>query len=400
MNEVDLTIERVSPPCDVPLIRAHMPELDAVRGIAILSVVFFHGMAQPLHAELSTFGRWLFTLSQYGWAGVNLFFVLSGFLITGILLDSRQRPDYFRRFYFRRALRILPALYGVLLILLISGWISFRFMAISVLFLANFAGVLGVGGGYGPLWSLAVEEHFYMLWPLLVHRCSLRKLMILASVICIGSPFVRILTLVGSSVAQHFASFCTWFNLDGLSLGALLAIWLRMSSFRRDRLARIALPVMVLSGAAFLFWVGRPWADATVVKSACNLASAGFLSCMLLVGTSQWRFVIDRPILRFFGFISYGLYLVHIATFRLIDILLSHHLAILLGNGKPMIAVLLRFGGGLILGTGIAYLSRRFLEEKFLRMGDGSGHVYYSSILFTTKTNAVQEGQYPALPDH
>jgi peptidoglycan/LPS O-acetylase OafA/YrhL len=399
MNEVDLTIERVSAPCDVPLIRAHMPELDSVRGIAILSVVFFHGMARPLHAELSTFGGWLFTLSQYGWSGVNLFFVLSGFLITGILLDSRQRPDYFRRFYFRRALRILPALYGVLLILLISGWISFRFMGISVLFLANFAGVLGAGGGYGPLWSLAVEEHFYMLWPLLVRRYSLRKLMILASAICIGSPFLRILTLVDSSVPQHFASFYTWFNVDGLSLGALLAIWLRMSSFRRDQLARIALPVMVLSSAAFLFLGGHPWADATVVKSACNLASAGFLSCMLLVGTSKWGFVIDRPILRFFGFISYGLYLVHVATFHLIDIMLSHHLAILIGNGKPMIATLLRFGSGLVVGTGIAYLSRRFFEEKFLRVGYSSGHVHNSSILFTTRTNAGQEGRYPALPD-
>jgi len=373
---------------DVPLIRAYMPELDSVRGIAILSVLFFHGVSPPLHAELSTFGRLLFTLSQYGWAGVNLFFVLSGFLITGILLDSSRSPDYFRRFYFRRALRILPALYGILLILLAGGWISFRFTAISILFLANFAAVLGVGLGYGPLWSLAVEEHFYMIWPLVVRLCSARKLMILAAAVSIGSPFLRILNLVGSPAHQHFAFLYTWFNLDGLCLGALLAIWLRLPSFRRHQLARIALPVMVVSSAAFFFLAGRPWADATVVTSACNLASAGFLSCTLLIGTSNWSFLVDRPILKFFGFISYGLYLVHVLAFHLSDILLSHQFAALIASAKPTLATLLRFSSGLVLGTGIAYLSRRSLEARFLRVGYSSGRARVSSATETASVDA------------
>jgi peptidoglycan/LPS O-acetylase OafA/YrhL len=357
---------------DAPLIRPYMPELDAVRGIAILLVLLFHGMARPLHAELSVVGRSLFAVSQYGWTGVNLFFVLSGFLITGILLDAKHGPDYFRRFYFRRALRILPALYGTLLILLIGGWISFRFAAISILFLANFAAVLGLAHWYGPLWSLAVEEHFYMLWPFVVHRCSARKLTIVASVVCIASPLLRILNLVGSPVPQHFASLYTWFNLDGLSLGALLAIWLRAPSFRRERLASIALPITIASGVAFFLLVGRQWADATVVTSACNLASAGFLSWVLLVGTSHWKFLVDRPILKFYGFISYGLYLIHILAFHLSDVLLSHPLAALVANQKPLLAMLLRFGGGLVLGTGLAFLSRRSLEERFLRINHSS----------------------------
>jgi peptidoglycan/LPS O-acetylase OafA/YrhL len=366
-----------------------MPELDSVRGIAILAVLFFHGMARPLHAGLPTFGRLLLALSQYGWAGVNLFFVLSGFLITGILLDSNQRPDYFRRFYFRRALRILPALYGMLLILLIGGWISFRFTAVSILFLANFAAVLGVGLPYGALWSLAVEEHFYMLWPLMVRRLSVRSLMILAALVWIGSPFLRILNLVGSPTPQHLASLYTWFNLDGLSLGALLAIWLRAPSFRRHQLARIAPPVTVVSAAAFFLLVGHSWADATVVKSACNLASAGFLACMLLVGTSNWRFLVDRPILKFFGFISYGLYLVHILAYHISDVLLSHQLATLIASAKPMIATLLRFSGGFVLGTGIAYLSRRSLEETFLRSGYSSRGVPASSAAGTASVDAA-----------
>ncbi|MGB9236138.1 MAG: acyltransferase [Terriglobales bacterium] len=356
-----------------------MPELDSVRGIAVLAVIVFHGLARPLHAQLPAFGRLLFTLSQHGWAGVNLFFVLSGFLITGILLDSNRRPDYFRRFYFRRALRILPALYGMLLLLLIGGWISSSFAAISILFLANFGGVLGVGLGYGPLWTLAVEEHFYMLWPLVVRRCSVRILTILASTVWLGSPILRILTLVGSPVPQHFASLYTWFNLDGLSLGALLAIWLRVPSFRRYHLACIAPLVMTVSAAAFFFLVGRPWADATVEKSVCNLASAGFLSCVLLVGASNWSFLVDQPILKFFGFISYGLYLVHALAYHLSDIVLSRPLAMLMANREPMAAVLMRFAGGLLLGIAVAYLSRRSLEEKFLRMGYSSRRAPFSA---------------------
>ncbi len=388
-----MKLERATPSA-VPLIRAHMPELDSVRGIAILSVVLFHGMAPPLHAELCPLGRWLLTLCHYGWAGVNLFFVLSGFLITGILIDSHQRVDYFRRFYYRRALRILPALYGTLLVLLLCGWISVGFMTVSVLFLANFACALGVRGGYAPLWSLAVEEHFYLLWPLVVRRCSLQNLVILAAAVAIGSPLLRMLILVGSAT-PGLAFFYTWFNLDGICLGALLRIWLAMPSFRRHQLARIALPVMIVSGAAYLFMAGRPWAEATVAKSACNLASAGFLSCVLLVATSPWRFLVDRPILKFYGFISYGLYLVHIVAFHIIDLLFSHHLAILIGNGQPMVATLLRFAGGLLLASLLAYLSRRSVEEKFLRLGSGSEHGPVPSV-FSARSPASVDVAIPS----
>ena len=363
-----------------PLVRIHMPELDSARGIAVLLVVFLHGMDRPLPPELSAFGRLLFDLSHYGWVGVNLFFVLSGFLITGILLDSRGRSDYFRRFYIRRALRILPAFYGMLLILIVGGCISLRFMVVSLLFLANFGVVLGVGGGYGVLWSLAVEEHFYIFWPLLVRRCSTRTLMIFAAAVCIGSPFLRILLLAGDITPGHLASFFTWFNLDGLSLGGLLAIWVRMPSFCRNHLARIAPAVLLLNGTAFFFLVGRTWADATVIKSACNLACTAFLSCLLLLGTSQWRFLVDRPILKFFGFISYGLYLVHLLAFRIADILFSRPSAILVAHGQPLSAVFLCFGAGLALGTLIAYLSRRSLEERFLRIGHASRTPSHNSV--------------------
>jgi peptidoglycan/LPS O-acetylase OafA/YrhL len=356
-----------------------MPELDSIRGIAVLFVVFYHGMAPPLHVALPPFGQWLLDLCQYGWIGVNIFFVLSGFLITGILLDSKLRLDYFRRFYFRRVLRILPALYVVLLALLIGHWITTRFAAISVFFLANFSGVLGIGLGYGVLWSLAVEEHFYMFWPALVRLSSSRTLIALLAVIFFGSPFLRVLTLDRFSDPQHLPELYTWFNLDGLALGSLLAIWLRSLTFQRNHLIRAALPAMMLGGVVFVYLTGRPWAYATVVKSACNLFSAGLLSVMLLIGTSQWRFLVNWSVLRFFGFISYGLYLVHILAFHLVDILCSHKLALVIADGRPMTAMLVRFTGGFVLATALAYLSRKSLEQAFLRIGHSSKRVPASS---------------------
>src|SRR5277367_1474170 len=101
-----------------PLLRSHMPELDALRGIAVIGVLFYHGLYWA--RDLTAYSPWqarLLELMSVGQFGVNLFFVLSGFLITGVLLDSTTRPDYFKRFYFRRALRILPAYYFTLLLL-------------------------------------------------------------------------------------------------------------------------------------------------------------------------------------------------------------------------------------------------------------------------------------------
>ena len=176
--------------------------------------------------------------------------------------------------------------------------------------------------------------------------------------------------------------------MDGLCLGALLAIWLRMPSFRRHQLVRFALPATIIGSAGLYLVAGHPWADAIAAKSACNLASAGFLSCMLLAGTSKWNFLVDRPILKFYGFISYGLYLIHILAFHLSQVLLARPLAILIASGKPTLAIIVRFNGGLVLGTVIAHLSRRSLEERFLRIRYTPRHVPASSVVVSVPAEA------------
>jgi len=373
-----------------PLIRPYMPELDSIRGIAIMLVLFFHGMSPPLSPELSRGGKFILAVSQHGSAGVNLFFVLSGFLITGILIDSRNHAGYYRRFYIRRALRILPAFYATLLILLVGGWISWRFLALSVLFLANTTPLLGVPLQYGPLWSLAVEEHFYMLWPAIVRRLSPLGLMLLLTAILAITPLLRAIGYIITSSPPDVVSLYTWYNLDGLALGALLAVWLRRPSFHRTQLSRVALPLL-LAGIAFLLLVlGHHLAESAFSDTACDLASAGLLSCMLLVGTNRWRALVDRPVLKFLGFISYGLYLIHVLAFRLAEKLFSRPLLALSSAGNPTAAMLLRFAAGSGLAIAVAYLSRRSLEEKFLRMGfaSRSAHVAAPPVIARVSTGS------------
>src|SRR5208282_44091 len=127
------------------LLRSRMPELDTIRGIAVLLVLFFHGFGFRYGLQgLSGLPKLFVAATLPGWMGVNLFFVLSGFLITGILLDSKSKSDYYRSFYTRRALRILPLYYGVLLILGIltrTGWVnrqaSWTFLGLSFFYLST-----------------------------------------------------------------------------------------------------------------------------------------------------------------------------------------------------------------------------------------------------------------------
>jgi|SRR5947209_12757957 len=143
-------------PFDVPepqaanLVRSVMPELDSVRGLAILGVVFLHAFYWPYsRLHFSRPAHIFIQLTQPGWMGVNLFFVLSGFLITGILIDSLDKRNYYKRFYVRRILRILPAYYAVLILLLVLGRSSLAYFGLSFIYLSNMTNLFGVPQSYG-----------------------------------------------------------------------------------------------------------------------------------------------------------------------------------------------------------------------------------------------------------
>src|SRR2546430_922861 len=219
-----------------PLLRSKMPELDSVRGIAILAVVFYHGFFWSNNlAGLSGVARHFVSLTRFGWLGVQLFFVLSGFLITGILEDAKSAPRYFKRFYWRRALRILPAFYGTLLLLYFLPGQNKSYLLLSFVYLSNLAPILHIRDTYPMLWSLAAEEHFYFVWPLLVWFLSRRLLLLVASLLFLLSPMLRALAF-HDPLPQGFSGF-TWLVSDGFASGAILALLIRDPWCSRKKIA-------------------------------------------------------------------------------------------------------------------------------------------------------------------
>lgn len=354
-----------------------MPELDSVRGFAILMVLFFHGFASRYGTEgLSGVPRLFVWLLKPGWTGVNLFFALSGFLITGILLDSKHHPQYYRRFYLRRALRILPAYYGILLLLAVFGRYalqqentSWAFLGLSAIYLANITALFGVPMQFGVLWSLAVEEHFYLVWPVIIRNVNRNTVGVMAIVIAAGATLARVVTLwLGYDYGAHY----TWLVADALALGALLAVLLRGPLGTRRGVKAILLTAILSSCALVLIDLPfhRPLAGGAMHITALNLCCTAVVGGTLLLGTSSWSFLVNHRILRFFGEISYGLYLIHMLVFNIYDNLqqrLFPNLPLFKGHFDLMVIRFLICGS---VAIGLATLSRKYFEEPFLRLKD------------------------------
>jgi peptidoglycan/LPS O-acetylase OafA/YrhL len=369
-----------------PIIRPRMPELDTIRGIAVLSVFVFHGFEEIVWAPVARplWQRLPLELSYQGWGGVNLFFVLSGFLITGILLDSRGKPRYYARFYTHRALRILPAYYLLLLVLFVLGRVGIirgndlgAFLGLSFIYLSNLAPLFGVYIYYWPLWSLAVEEHFYLIWPTVVRFVSTRGLGVIAGCICIIEPLLRFLALrAGREVwwagPQRIGAFrYTWMYADGLALGALLAIFVRSAWGNRKALLKLAGITAAGALVATILSFVLPATLAVCLRGTLvNYAAPVMIAVFLLVGTGAHRSWANVRLLSFYGYISYGLYLIHGLVIEFYKAA-AHTYAPSLLVGTDLGRCCLRFAVCLVIATAIAYASRVTFEEFFLRMKDG-----------------------------
>jgi peptidoglycan/LPS O-acetylase OafA/YrhL len=211
---------------------ARLEALDGLRGFAIFAVVAFHAMfldpallgaARPAPTDAYP------TVALLGWCGVDVFFVLSGFLITGILLRSKGAPGYFRNFYARRALRIFPLYYlvvGLLLFALDRPATTGAEKASYLLYYQNIRYALVGEGTFDPArlitWSLAIEEQFYLVWPTVVWLCSRRALLRVCVAVVVGAIALRFWLLAGGLHTTHFLTPC---RLDTLAAGALLALF-------------------------------------------------------------------------------------------------------------------------------------------------------------------------------
>lgn len=370
--------------------RTHYPALDGLRGLAILLVMSLHMMVmEPTNGFQSA----LYETAQIGWIGVDLFFVLSGFLITGILIDSKDRPDYFRTFYKRRILRIFPLFYAVAIFSFVvlphlpfipAGKLA-RFGTVGddeILywtFLSNFA-IVNFGGAFrhgimDVTWSLSIEEQFYLVWPLIIMLFSKRIIPICIGLIVI-SLTIRMIALSQGWPYNSIYVF-TFCRFDGLAAGAIMASLVR--SMKEDE--------------RLCVWAG--WASA--------FGSLGFLVCALIDGSfsyydspsistlgftflaigfggilgrvylgppkAKFASLLSTSAMRFFGKISYALYLFHLPVRAAVrDLLMSPQWIAAFPLGG-VAGQLLFYATATGISCLLAWLSFELYEKHFLKLG-------------------------------
>lgn len=314
----------------------HYLSIDGLRGIAVLLVLFFHvALALPWQGALS---KTIATPLRYGWIGVDIFFVISGFLITGILLRTREKQKYFLNFYFRRILRIMPAYYMLLLAVFVVMPMLLPFESAEMTNLKSNQLWLWThltNWGYvwhrtvftsadwlnlDHLWTLAVEEQYYLVWPLVVFFFTNRRLKYVC-VTCILFSFTLRMICWQLGIRNGALYFPTPCRLDCLSMGAMVAIYV-LEYGVSDQLVRIAKWVFAGSclGIAVITAVrgGFEFIDSFVVVFGITLVGAATSSLIvlmvaenpnkLLISTMTWK-----P-LRWVGKYSYGLYLLHMVV--------------------------------------------------------------------------------------
>jgi peptidoglycan/LPS O-acetylase OafA/YrhL len=360
--------------------------LDGVRGLAILAVLLYHGVLYSGSRSGHFIDQTLRQLVSFGWSGVDLFFVLSGFLITGILLDSRDSPNYYRSFYARRVLRIFPLYFAFLagFIFVLPMFGRWRSMVEVIqhnqfwywTYLVNWR--IGLEGWsqffeLGHFWSLAVEEQFYLFWPFVVLSFRPATLVRICIACIVGALVLRLwLVLNGYPIGAYVL---TPSRLDALALGALLALWVRDPT-THAALTRYAPRVLVICVVtiASIFVLNRsfwPTGEFTLTLglSIVALASASLMATLLFRPEARLLAGIFRSSpMRFLGKYSYGIYVIH------------HPVIIVLGRSRlggaewrqwgetEIIGQLLATALGIGLSIALAWLSWHVLEAPFLRL--------------------------------
>ncbi|HEY2914606.1 MAG TPA: acyltransferase, partial [Candidatus Angelobacter sp.] len=287
---------------------------------------------------------------------------------------------YYKRFYFRRALRILPLYYAVLVLLfllvhtgLVPRRASWAFLGLSAVYLSNLTELFGVPMQYGVLWSLAVEEHFYLLWPIVIKALSRRRVVICAVAVVVFCLLLRMLYCVlGWTIGPY-----TWLSADGLALGAALAAVARSHNSRKSvrqftLIACACSGALLALGAPFGILLARHFLGITVRITAIDLLFAGVVGGTLLAGTSRWNRFVKLSSFQFLGKISYGIYLTHMLIFEIVEHFTSRYLPSLQPRAGHFNLIALQFCIAGSLTIALTYISRWYFEEPFLRMKDGA----------------------------
>jgi peptidoglycan/LPS O-acetylase OafA/YrhL len=370
-----------------------VPALDGLRGIAILLVVVFH---HTLMRQETLFDRIYVNLARLGWTGVDLFFVLSGFLITGLLYDTRSGPHYYRTFYVRRVLRIFPLYYLFLVYVLHIApalWpdtplaemarraMAERSEAWYWLYLQNLPFALDGTLGHPNLavtWSLAIEEQFYLLWPLVIASGSRRSLMWTTGALMIAAPAIRVALVAGGAhwVTPYVLPFA---RMDALAAGAFVALAMRGGPEAASRLRAAARIVAAAAAAALLaiWYLEDPLdngdqTEPLMLTAGCSVLAIGFAAVVAIVAGAPTdspaaRVLGSRP-LRALGRYSYALYLFHVPIRRWIrdEYFPVAEFPTLLGSPFPgqLLFYLVATGPALLL----AWVSWHVYEKQWLKL--------------------------------
>ena len=361
-----------------------IPELDGLRGLAIGLVLVYHYFRLPLDPESGAAAPFLRRSFSLTWSGVDLFFVLSGFLIGGILLDHREAPRYFQAFYARRACRIFPLYFGWLLVALTVLVAVPRFVEGPVpsgifvepvpawcyaIFGQNYAmaWIHKFGSPWlGVTWSLAIEEQFYLFLPLLIRFLPARRLPVYLGSLALLAPVSLVLIGHEGGIRGYVSTHC---RLDSLMLGVLLAWFLRCDGglrwARTHRLHLYGILAVLLAGTAWMSFVRElPVAFYPFRYSWLALLYGSLLLLAVTEERGPVAALTRNRALRWLGGLAYGVYIFHAPV--------HYTLHWLIRNQAPHLLVPADFAvmlASLAITLGVAALSYRWFEKPFLALG-------------------------------
>ena len=360
----------------------HVPALDGLRGLAIILVLLRH--FTPQGEGHSLVGAIVKAIASLGNSGVDLFFVLSGFLITGILDDARGSAHYFRNFYARRTLRIFPLYYGVLIICFLlvplvhpfgpeelrvadnQGWLWLYGTNIKESFIGAYYPFSGGWITMDHFWSLAVEEHFYLVWPLVVWLLS-RRAAIGACFVMIAGAFALRLWLYLKQVDSMAFYHLTPCRMDELAIGALLALVAR-EKWHTRWLSTASLIVLPLSLGVLMITWKTEFRECVI---GGTLLGMFFASLLVIVLTCSIRNPVYRLFdargLKLMGKYSYATYVIHPLLLGTVMRALSYQK--LQGwTHSGLLGVCLFLGIGIVFSVAAAWLSWHLYEKHFLKL--------------------------------
>jgi peptidoglycan/LPS O-acetylase OafA/YrhL len=357
----------------------HLPALDGLRGIAVLLVFLLHYGAGA-HSSVPLV-RAVGLFFKVGWSGVDLFFVLSGFLITGILVDTLNNKAYYRNFYARRALRIFPVYYLVCVIYLLMGlhfgvqWKPAHLW--FLIYLGNPASLiwpqlLSLPFRATHLWSLSVEEQFYFVWPWAIRTLRSRSRIIAGSIVLIAGAFLARLSFFlfrGHGWSGDWPYAFILCRMDSLAVGALIAVLIRGP--QRKALLNLAPKGFFACGSALLLVFALRHTtsaiDPGISMFGLSLLAAffGFLLLMSLVEGSLTERFLSLKGLRFLGKYSYGLYLYHVLLQAALQGLQGYYTAL---TRSTFVGGLLFVSTSLLVNVLVAVASFHLFEAPIMNM--------------------------------